>query len=383
MQTFLQFFPFFLLFLLFLATIFYMAFLFYLFRALGWLRIGRSIRNPRPSVSILLCARNEETDISACLDDLLAQDYSGEWDLWVADDRSTDSTPQILEEYKKKYPERLHVLRIDALPPENSPKKHGLTRLVELCRGEILLLTDADCRIPSTWVSGMVREFEPGIQLVAGHSYIPTRAPGTSLILHLQALEAMSYRVVGTAGLAMQLPLTSTGNNLAYRRDFFQSVNGFAGVAHLLSGDDDLLLHRLAASTPWAARPCTAPDTFIATQGQTTWKSLWEQRKRWASPTVYYAPRTVLILTAIFMFYFLLLFCAAVGFLAGNSALLLAVAAGFALKALGDLLVMARGLRVFDSMHQLIWFIPAEIVHVPATVGAVLFGVFGRIRWKN
>lgn len=369
--------------LIFLTATVYGVFLFALFRGLGRLRKGNSIRNPLPSACILLCARNEEADIAACVGDLLAQDYAGEWNIWIADDRSTDSTPEILDELEKKHPERIHVLHISSLPEGISPKKYALARLVEVCRGEILLLTDADCRIPPTWASAMVREFEPGIKLVAGHSYIPTEKTGTPLILHLQALEAMSYRVVGTAGLAIGLPLTSTGNNLAYRRDFFLSVNGFSGVDHLLSGDDDLLLHRLAAEAPWAARPCTTPESFIATQGQTTWKSLWEQRKRWASPTVYYSPRTVAILASAFLFYFLLLLGGALGLVLGLPHVLEAVAVGFVLKFALDLLVMVRGLRVFNSPHLLKWFVPAELLHVPAIVFAVLFGVFGRIRWKN
>lgn len=350
---------------------------------MGRLRAGHSLRNPRPSLSILVCARNEEAHIGACIGDLLAQSYDGDWDIWVADDRSSDKTPEILAELVKEHPERLHVLRIDAVNPGTSPKKQAIARLVEKSRGEILLLTDADCRVPSGWAAGMVNEFEPGIKLVAGHSYIPTDAPGTPFIIHLQALEAMSYRVVGTAALAMHLPLTSTGNNLGYRRDFFLGVGGFLGVEHLMSGDDDLLLQRLASTTPWAARPCVEPSTFIATQGEYSWSRLWRQRKRWASKTVYYTPPTVALMATLFLFYFLLLLGLFLGLLLDHAPLMGGVALGFVLKFIGDGLVMWRGLGLFKARSLMKWFLPAEIVHVPATVGAVLFGVFGKVAWKN
>ena len=67
------------------------------YRALGTVRTGTSDVEPKPRVSILIAARNESTGIRDTLDSVLAQDYDGEWDVWVADDRSTDDTPESTE----------------------------------------------------------------------------------------------------------------------------------------------------------------------------------------------------------------------------------------------------------------------------------------------
>ena len=211
------------------------------FRALGTVRAGNSDVEPAPKVSILISARNEAVGIRETLDSVLAQDYRGDWDVWVADDRSDDETPAILAEYAAKNP-RLHILTIKEIPEGISPKKHALSQLIEACEGEILCLTDADCLVKPTWVTGIVAEFEPGIELVAGHSYIPTVPGKSSILICMQAIETLIYRVAGTAGLAMRLPLTSTGNNLAYRKSFFKSVHGFDNVIKIQSGDDDLLM---------------------------------------------------------------------------------------------------------------------------------------------
>ena len=108
-----------------------------------------------------------------------------------------------------------------------------------------------------------VSGYEPGIELVAGHSYIPTEPGKSKVIVCMQAVETLIYRVAGTAGLAMHLPLTSTGNNLAYRKSFFKSVHGFDSVLKIQSGDDDLLMQKLATDRPWAMRYCIAPNTFV------------------------------------------------------------------------------------------------------------------------
>ena len=225
-----------------------------------------------------------------------------------------------------------------------------------------------------------MREFEPGIELVAGHSYIPT-VPGKSpFIICMQAVETLIYRVAGTAGLAMHLPLTSTGNNLAYRKDFFKSVNGFENVIKIQSGDDDLLMQKLATDRPFAMRYCITPSTFVTTNGKETLKELWEQRKRWASKTIYYSPKIVFVLSMVFLF--LTMLCVTAAFSPFSTKVLIATLVAFALKSLGDLILILRGLKIFRQEHLLKWCIPVEIVHAPFTVLAVLFGLFGRFKWK-
>ena len=350
------------------------------YRALGTVREGRSTVNPPPRVSVLIAARNESEGIRATLDSVLDQDYAGVWDVWVADDRSTDDTPQILEEYRARHPERLHILTIKDLPEGVSPKKHAISKMIEACEGDILCLTDADCIVQREWLTGILREFEPGIELVAGHSYIPT-VPGKSpFIICMQAVETLIYRVAGTAGLAMHLPLTSTGNNLAYRKDFFKSVNGFENVIKIQSGDDDLLMQKLATDRPFAMRYCITPSTFVTTNGKETLKELWEQRKRWASKTIYYSPKIVFVLSMVFLF--LTMLCVTAAFSPFSTKILIATLVAFALKSLGDLILILRGLKIFRQEHLLKWCIPVEIVHAPFTVLAVLFGLFGRFKWK-
>ena len=349
------------------------------FRALGTVRLGESDVEPKPRVSVLISARNESSGIRATLDSVLAQDYAGQWDVWVADDRSTDDTPKILAEYAERNP-KLHVITIKDIPEGTSPKKHALSKLIDACDGDILCLTDADCLVKPTWVAGIVAEFEPGIELVAGHSYIPTVPGKSSILICMQAIETLIYRVAGTAGLAMHLPLTSTGNNLAYRKSFFKSVHGFENVLKIQSGDDDLLMQKLAADRPWAMRYCIAESTFVTTNGKETLKELWEQRKRWASKTIYYTPKIVFVLSMVFLF--LAMQCVTALLAPFSFKILVAALVAFVAKCVGDLVLILRGLRIFRQEHLIKWCIPVEIIHAPFTVLAVLFGLFGRFKWK-
>ena len=364
-----------------ITALFYAVFEMRLFCALGKVHLGNSIRNPLPSVSILVSARNEEAGISKTLDSLMKQLYKGRWDIWIADDRSTDRTPQILAEYAEKYPDRIHVVTISELAPGESAKKNAIAKLVAASEGEILLLTDADCIVQPTWIRAMIREFEPGIDFVAGHSYIELPTDRTNWLLNMQAVETMAYRIAGTGALAMGTPITSTGNNLAYRRSFFEEVHGFEGVSKIQSCDDDLLLQKLAREAPWKAHYSIDPEAFVTTQGKETLPELWEQRKRWASKTTYYAPKIVALLVAVFIFFCLISLGYVLSFFSFN--IFLATLFGVLVKLVGDSLVELRGLRIFQQKQLFKWFLPVEIIHAPFTVFAVLFGIAGHFKWKG
>lgn len=365
--------------LLLASAFFYAVLVIRMFFAMGQLKNGNDITQPPPSVSVLVSARNEESNLKFLLDSLLAQDYVGPWEVWIADDRSEDKTLEILESYAEKYGDKIHILKITEIPEGASPKKNAISQLVKVCSGDLLLLTDADCKLLPTWISGMVKEFEPGIDFVAGHSYLELSESAKPL-LYMQAVETMSYRIAGTAGLALRLPLTSTGNNIAYRKSFFQSVEGFKNVSHIQSGDDDLLMQK-AASNPYSMGYSVSPETFVTTQGKETLAELWEQRKRWASKTIYYTPRTIRVLGGIFIFFLCLTISPLFIFLDFN--LLWAVLFTFAMKVGADILLFYRGLRVFNQEKLLKWFVPVELLHAPFTVFAVLFGVLGKFKWKN
>ncbi len=101
---------------------------------------------PLPSVCLCMPARNEAQEIGAALDSWLAQLYPS-LRIVVVDDGSTDDTPALLAERAARHPERLRVLRNEALPPGWLGKNHALHLAVqqpEAREAEWLLFADAD-----------------------------------------------------------------------------------------------------------------------------------------------------------------------------------------------------------------------------------------------
>jgi chlorobactene glucosyltransferase len=81
------------------------------------LRKTAPLPDPAPRVTVLIPARNEEANIEKCLAGVFAQDYPN-LDIVVADDRSTDATPAILDRLAAAHPNLrvVHCTQADIIP---------------------------------------------------------------------------------------------------------------------------------------------------------------------------------------------------------------------------------------------------------------------------
>ena len=111
-------------------------------RALAKNVVRGAIPDPAPLISVLVPARNEESNIGTCLDSLRRQDYP-EFEILVLDDSSTDGTAEIAARAAAEDP-RVRLLHGEPLPPGWAGKPFACHQLAQEARGSWLLFTDAD-----------------------------------------------------------------------------------------------------------------------------------------------------------------------------------------------------------------------------------------------
>jgi chlorobactene glucosyltransferase len=101
---------------------------------------------PAPLISVIVPARNEERNIRRCLEALLSQEYP-RYEVIVVDDRSTDATPQILDQIQEQHGEKSPPLKIvhgEDLPEGWAGKPHTLHQGVQVAEGDWYCFIDAD-----------------------------------------------------------------------------------------------------------------------------------------------------------------------------------------------------------------------------------------------
>ncbi|HYL61120.1 MAG TPA: glycosyltransferase family 2 protein [Candidatus Methylomirabilis sp.] len=97
-----------------------------------------------PSISLIFAARDEEAKLPEALETLAALDYP-RLEIIATDDRSTDGTGRILEEFAARNA-RFRAVHVAELPSGWLGKPHALQKGYEASSGEWLLFTDADVR---------------------------------------------------------------------------------------------------------------------------------------------------------------------------------------------------------------------------------------------
>ncbi len=94
---------------------------------------------PRPLVSIIVPTHNNEDTLKRCLDSALIQGVEG-MELIVIDDASTDSTPEIIAEYVRRYPKIVRTIRF----AENKGPGPARNAGMDMAMGKYMAFIDSD-----------------------------------------------------------------------------------------------------------------------------------------------------------------------------------------------------------------------------------------------
>jgi len=97
-----------------------------------------------PKISVIFAAREEQEKLPGALATLVAIDYPG-LEIIAVDDRSSDATPRILDEFAAQH-SQLKVVHVRELPKGWLGKPHALQKGYEVSSGELLVFTDADVK---------------------------------------------------------------------------------------------------------------------------------------------------------------------------------------------------------------------------------------------
>ena len=239
----------------------------------------------QPSISILICARNEASNLKQYLEKVLTQNYP-DFEVIVVNDGSTDNTSTLLQKYQTKFP-HLKVVEIEASKNYSGNKKNAITKGVEASKYDCLLFTDADCKpVSEYWISEMATQFSDTKKIVLGYgAYQKIKNSFLNKLIRFEtlmtAVQYFSYTKIG-------VPYMGVGRNLAYKKELFNKVNGLENHSHIKSGDDDLFINQVANKQNTAI--CFTKNSFTVSKPKITFKNWIKQKRRHITTANYYSP---------------------------------------------------------------------------------------------
>jgi cellulose synthase/poly-beta-1,6-N-acetylglucosamine synthase-like glycosyltransferase len=332
-----------------------------------------------PTLTIVVCARNEERNLVNLLPALARQNYpAGRLEIVLVNDRSRDRTEELLQAFASQHAQALYF-RIDDEAPGLAPKKRAINLALHHTGSEIILLTDADGIPGENWAAEMAAQFQPGVVMVCGYS---PYYPRNTLAQKILALEYFSHAAVAAGSIGAGRPLTCTGSNLAYRRDAFFSVGGFEGVGHWISGDDDLLLHKMHAQHAGKIAYVAHPATHVPVKPPASWQELQSQRTRYASKGRFYHWKVTLALIAVYVLN-LLLCLGVAALLFGQTRLFVSTLLCGAGKAVVEFAYLRRASAWFQEQDLLRYFPLAAVLHPFYIVYFSTRAQFATFAWRG
>jgi cellulose synthase/poly-beta-1,6-N-acetylglucosamine synthase-like glycosyltransferase len=217
-------------------------------------KISPSADDPIPTFAVCVCAYNEAPVIERTIRNLLAvrETLAGGLQILLYVDGATDGTADIA---------RRHADQIDlVVSSENRGKNHGLNRLADRVRAELVVLIDANVEIPAESFANLSAYFaDPTVGCVCGHltfingAETVTAATGSlywRLEERIKQLESETGSVMG-----------ADGSMYAIRRECFHDIPSGAADDMYLSlavlcdgyrvvrGDDVRAFERTAADS--------------------------------------------------------------------------------------------------------------------------------------
>jgi cellulose synthase/poly-beta-1,6-N-acetylglucosamine synthase-like glycosyltransferase len=203
-----------------------------------------------PSLSVIVAAYNEERCIAQKIQNFLDCKYSGNAEMIIVSDGSTDRTAQIADAMAS---ERVRLIR----QPERRGKGVAVNMAAEAARGDILVFTDANAMFAPDALEKIARPFrDKSIGLVTGVSRYPGETLGSAYQRYEQMLKGLESRLGAVAG--------ADGALYAMRRELFKPIDpalindfvhpivvSIAGAKSVMAGDA-VALEEFSASGEFA-----------------------------------------------------------------------------------------------------------------------------------
>ena len=326
-------------------------------------------------ISVIIAARNEEENIGSLLTSLENQSYAPHlFEVIVVDDNSTDKTAAIVNGFPFA---KLIQLRFDNI---NSFKKKAIETGIKAAKGDLIVTTDADCIANENWLK-TIAAYKEETNAVFIAAPVVMQYNGT-LLQTFQSLDFLVLQGITAASVEKRIHNMCNGANLAYERKAFYEVNGFTNIDHIASGDDMLLMQKIAQRFPGGIFYLLSKEAIVKTQSAKTWKEFFNQRIRWASKATNY--NDIKIFSVLFLVYFFncsLLALWIAGF--WMHTLWWAFAGVLVAKTLVELFFLYPVARFYNKKNLLRLFPLFQPLHIVYTIIAGSLGTFGNYKWKG
>lgn len=344
-----------------------------IFRSLLSIKPFNIIIEPVTFVSVVVACRNEEENLPRLLHSISDQDYPiNLFEIIIVNDNSTDRTAEVPSGFTA-------TGNILVINNTGKGKKHAIKTGMGKASGNLIITTDADCRMGKSWLRTIVAFYEKHKpDMIIGPVQMES-SPG--FFGRFQELEFLSLQGI-TAGSAYAGNGTiCNGANLAFTKEAYMK-NVVNLNFEISSGDDIFFLHSLKKQKISKILWLESTSAVVKTEACHTTKSFLKQRRRWISKSKGYVDRFTILLGIVTFIAILLQVSLLIAGLV-NNAFIQVFLAIFLFKSIPDFLILINTTRRYNRVDLMKWFLPVQTVYPFYVLIVVLYSLISPEKQEN
>jgi poly-beta-1,6-N-acetyl-D-glucosamine synthase len=265
----------------------YVLFVIYLF--FNWLKIEIFHFKKSNSVclSLIIPVKNKAESLPFLFQSILRQNLDkNRFEVIFIDDHSSDLSKILVENFLEV---NSNAFQLNLISASNNGKKNAILEGIKLSKNNLIVCTDADCRFDANFLERYASFFEKKKPFFVFGAVVfePFEVKKNNYFENcfneLQRIEFSSLVGSGAACWKAGFPNMCNGANLAFDKSVFFDVGGYEGNEHILSGDDEFLMHKMYLKYPERVFFIKSKDAVVQTTPNQSWKEFHQQRLRWAS----------------------------------------------------------------------------------------------------
>lgn len=344
----------------------------------AWNRSPEHLHVPGEGVflSVIVPFHNEADNLERLILDLKAQDYPQEkFEVILIDDHSEDSSFNFAK-FLSKGSSNFRVIKNNL----KQGKKFALKAAAESAIGDFLLITDADCRLPSGWISSFGYYYSEQSEMILVSSGVKM-TDSDSFFSKFQALEFSSLVASGAASFFQKSPVMCNGANLSFRRSLF--LRAFNDLHPEINTGDDMFLMLFAKKFyPGKMSFLKNHNAFTQTYAKKNWRSYFSQRVRWSSKSMLYRDWKLIYSSIIvFMVNLILLLSVILSFF--DTDFIAIFLSALIIKSIPDFLFLRSFLKFSGQSGLLNFFLPSQIIYIFFIPITAVTGLIFKVKTGN
>jgi cellulose synthase/poly-beta-1,6-N-acetylglucosamine synthase-like glycosyltransferase len=331
---------------------------------------------PNTKFSIVIPFRNEAENLLDLIKSIKKLNYpSSHFEVLFIDDNSTDNSAEIIS---KNISDNWMIL--NNLKNTKSPKKDAINMAISHAKFNWIITTDADCIVPKNWLytfNAFILKNECSL-IAAPVKYYNLK----TFLDYFQNLDFISLIGTTIGSFGINKPFMANGANLAYKKSFFNELDGFLDNSDIASGDDVFLLQKAINTKSEEVRFLKSETAIVSTKPQPSWDALISQRIRWASKSSSYknifsviTGFTILLMNVLIVATTILLILGFVKFYMFFSLLLL--------KVLIDFLLIYRTSIFLSHKISIPYFLTSSLIYPFFISYIFILSTFKSYDWKE